>query len=110
MSLHILRVTASGQFDSLDDERRATLLSEAAEHVVARAEFTRAGTFTYEVPLVSFSFRYEIRVDDADTTDPATEAADHAGERALADLAARGIRHRHLRIQATDMADVWRAR
>jgi Family of unknown function (DUF6204) len=110
MSLHIFRVTASGQFHALDDERRATLLAEAADHVVARAEFTRTGTFTNEVPLVSFSFRYETRVDDDEAADPAAEAADRAREQAIASLDGRGIHYRHLRIQATDMADMWRNR
>jgi hypothetical protein len=108
MTLHIFRVTVSGQFDHPDDQRRAALLAGADDHVVARAEFTRDGTLTYELPLVSFSFRYEIRVDDDDDASPETAAAARAEQQAITSLRARGIPHRHLRVQATDMAAVWR--
>jgi hypothetical protein len=108
MSLHIYRVTARGQFDHPDDECRRALLAAAPEHAVARAAFTAAGTLTYEVPLVSFSFRYELRIDDDEHDPPEAAAVSTAEQRALADLDARGIAHRHLRVQATDMADVWR--
>jgi hypothetical protein len=107
VTVHIFRVSVSGQFASLDDTSRAVLEAEAPEHTVARAAFTHAGTFTYDLPLVSFSYRFEIRIDDDDDP-PMPAAAVHAEARARADLAVRGLEVRHLRVQTTDMADMWR--
>jgi hypothetical protein len=109
MALHLFRVTVSGQFDRLDDTTRADLVAHAADHVVAKAAFTRDGTFTYELPLTSFSYRYEVRVDGgADHDAPIEVASARAEAAALGDLDARGITARRLRVQPTDMADVWR--
>jgi hypothetical protein len=47
-------------------------------------------------------------LDDEDREAPGTEASARAEQRAITSLHARGIAHRHLRVQATDMADVWR--
>ena len=97
MALHIFRVTVRGQFASLDDSasagpgRRRTLGTR-----VAQAAFTRTGTFTYELPLISFSYRFEIRVDDEDDDPPMPAAAGQRGGAALADLIARGIVARRL--------------
>jgi hypothetical protein len=108
VAVHIFRVSVSGQFASLDDADRAVLEADAPEHTVARAAFTHAGTFTYELPLVSFSYRFEIRIDDDDDDPPMPAAVVGAEARARADLAVRGLEARHVRVQASDMADMWR--
>jgi Family of unknown function (DUF6204) len=108
VALHIFRVTVRGQFASLDDSARAVLVADAPRHTVAQAAFTRTGTFTYELPLISFSYRFEIRVDDEDDDPPMPAATARAEASAIADLIARGIVARHLRVEATDMAEMWR--
>ncbi len=105
MTLQIFRVIVRGRFDRLDETARAELLASAADHDVTRAAFRAEGTFTYDTRLVGFSFRYELR-DDGD--DPERAVVDRARVMAESALAARGVGYRNLRIEAINMADVWR--
>lgn len=105
----IQRVVVRGHFADLDDDTRARLLAEAADHDIFRSAFTADGTFTYDDRLVAFNVRYEIRVPDADDADDAEAAAvDVAIERTTRWLTSVGIGHKHLRATATDMTSVWR--
>jgi hypothetical protein len=110
VSVHIYRVTVRGFFKDLDPDIRAALLAVAEEHDHLDAAFTEAGTFTYESRLTAFSFRFELR-EQADDDSPA-EVAARAEARALdvaeAYLAENRIGHGALRVQTTDMADMWR--
>ena len=105
MTLQIFRVIVRGTFDHLDETVRAELLANAADHDVTRAAFRADGTLTYDTRLVGFSFRYELRDDGDDAESAVVERA-----RALAEasLAAMDVGYRDLRIEAIDMADVWR--
>ena len=105
MTLQIFRVIVRGTFDHLDDTNREALLASAADHDVTRAAFRADGTFTYDTRLVGFSFRYELRHDGDDAESAVVERA-----RALAEasLAAMDIGSRDLRVQAINMADVWK--
>jgi len=58
----VYRVVVRGQFSDLDDDLRARLLAEAADHDLFRSAFTAEGTFTYDERLIAFNLRYEIRV------------------------------------------------
>ncbi len=107
MATHIYRITVRGHFHGLDDTTRAALASEAAEHSIFRSAYTAEGTFTYDDRLVAFNFRYEVRRTE-DAPDEARALALAEGEeRARADLARWGIDHRHLRVTAADMAEMW---
>ena len=110
MSVHIYRVTVRGFFKELTPEVRAALLDAADDHDHLRAAFTEVGTFTYDPRVTAFSFRFQLREQDDD--DAPVEAAHRAEARAL-DLATSyldesGIGHGDLRVQLTDMADMWR--
>ena len=107
MSTRVYRVLVRGRFGDLDDATRRRLLAEAGEHDAVDAAFTAAGTLTYDTRLVAFSLRYEVRR-PGDTGDPQAAAERDPLARAGADLAAAGIPFRDLRVQARDMADVWR--
>jgi len=105
VTLQVFRVIVRGKFDRLDDASRSTLLAAAAAHDVTRAAFRADGTFTYDTRLVAFSFRYELR-DDGD--DPEGAIMDRARVMAESSLGALGVGYRNLRVEATNMADVWR--
>jgi Family of unknown function (DUF6204) len=105
VTLQIFRVIVRGKFDGLDDATRVELLAAATEHDVTRAAFRADGTFTYDTRLVAFSFRYELR-DDGD--DPEHAVVDRARAMAEASLVGLGVGYRDLRIEAINMADVWR--
>ncbi len=105
MSLHIYRATVRGRFADLDDNTRATLLAEAAEHeTLVAARFTPAGSFVYDERLQFFSFRFELRETG---NDHALEVIAHAEALAVAALDSQGIGFRDLKVTARDMADVW---
>jgi hypothetical protein len=105
MTLQIYRVIVRGKFDGIDDATRGELLAAAAEHDVTRAAFRADGTLTYDTRLVAFSFRYELR-DDGD--DPEAAVVERARFMAEASLVALKVGYRDLRIEAINMADVWR--
>jgi len=109
MSLHIFRVTVRGFFKDLAPDIRTALLDVAADHDHLDAAFTEGGTFTYETRLTAFSFRFELREQGEDGPAEARERAEaDALDRARSYLADNRIGHGDLRVQATDMADMWR--
>ena len=98
-----------GRFAGLDDRTRATLLSEVAAHdVITAGGFTEDGTLAYTAAVDFFTFRYQLR-QRAGTKDEADRAVtDEALRRAEATLAAMGVAARDVKVQLTDMADMWR--
>ena len=107
MGLHMYRVLVRGRFGDLDPATRDRLIAEADSHSVFDAEFTRAGTLTYDRMLVGFTFRYEMR-ESGD--DPLGAVTARAIEQANSDLDSAGIAHGELSVAASDMADVWGTR
>ena len=107
MSTRVYRALVRGWFGDLDDATRRRLLAEADEHDTLDAAFTTAGTLTYDRRLVAFTLRYEMR-QAGEPDDPQAEVERDALARAAAELATAGIPYRDLRVQARDMADVWR--
>lgn len=104
MGLHIYRVLVRGRFGDLDPATRDRLLADADDHGVLDAEFTSAGTLTYDRRLVGFTFRYEMRESGDDPVDAVTA---RAMEQAGSHLDSAGIAHRGLSVALSDMADVW---
>jgi len=102
--VRIFRATVRGQFDGLDDVRRAELQAEAEAHDILTASFSREGTFVYSPALTWFNLRYELRTPD--------EASDGEAEAEVLALAADrldrlGVGHKHLRAELLDMATMW---
>ncbi len=88
MATHIFRVTVRGRFDGLTDEVRSQLSARADEHDGLTARFDATGTLVY---------------------DKAIDAAfGGARARAVALLDSLGAGYRDLKVDGTDMADVWR--
>lgn len=104
-ALHVYRVTVRGQFKELTAEQRQRLLQQLDAHDIFLSRFTHEGTFTYDRQLVAFNFRYEVRVRGADSRQ---KALDDAELRALSFLEQKGLGHRIIRVEAMDMADMWR--
>ena len=109
MALQIYRVTVRGFFTDLDPDVRARLLAEVDQHDALDAAFTEAGTITYDRSLTAFSFRYQLRVtlDDADRVGADAAARQGGLDRATAALDVVGASAKHLRVTASNMADVW---
>lgn len=102
--MKVYRVVVRGQFADLTDDQRAALLAEVDDHEILKAAYTEWGSFTYDRALVSFSWRYEVRVaDEDDGVDPVEVGL--AATRAHLD--GWGLAHKHLRATATDMATMW---
>jgi hypothetical protein len=110
MSVHIYRVTVRGFFQDLTADARTALLGVAEEHEPLRAAFTEVGTFTYEPRLTAFSFRFQLREQGEDDSPDDARRAVTARALDLAEsyLAESGIGHGDLRVQVTDMAEMWR--
>jgi len=102
VNVRVFRVVVRGHFDGLTEDQRRALLAESDDHDYLRSAFTADGTFTYDRRLVAFNLRYEVRVDE-EGDDPVAVGLDHA----RSDLASWGLRAKHLRATAVDMADVW---
>lgn len=103
--MRIFRVAVRGRFADLDDDQRARLRADADAHdVVSHGAFTEAGTLTYEPPLHTFTFRYQLRTKEEEGE---PEVCERALALARAELAALGVAHDGLRARATDMADMW---
>jgi hypothetical protein len=106
MTLRIYRVTVRGRFAGLDDEARAALLADVDDHdVVTAGAFTERGTLTYDRSIDFFTFRFQLRQHDDDAD---TRVLEQARDLAEAHLRERGLGHRDLKVQATDMATMWR--
>ena len=98
------RVTVRGVFDGLDDERRALLRQQAGEHDLFAAEFSAAGTLTYDHHISAFSHRMLCQVDGGPGEE---DDARTAGElSAIEHLDALGVGFRRLRSTVTCMDDV----
>jgi len=104
MAQRTYRVTVRGRFDGLDDDTRARLLGEAAEHDVLVARFTDEGTLTYDQRLDAFQHRVVVRVDEGPGEE---DVALTAGELAAVEyLEAAGLGYGRLRSSATCLDDV----
>jgi Family of unknown function (DUF6204) len=104
VSARTYRVVVRGVFDGLDDDHRATLRAQLAEHDVFVSAFTEDGTLTYDERLSAFSHRVVVRVDSG--PDEESDAA-LAGElSALEALDRLGVGSRRLRAAVTSVDDL----
>jgi hypothetical protein len=110
MELFIFRVTVRGRFENLTDDLRQDLRAGLADHDALLAEFTDAGTLTYDARLQFFSFRYQVRAEADNVVDAEAGARVLATDRAWAYLDQRGLGYSELTVKATNMADAWRGR
>ncbi len=102
MTTRTFRVTVRGVFDGLDDDQRAALLADAAEHDVLRAAFTREGHLSYDIAARSaFTFRF---LDSGEEEEDILEASERAEAAARAWLTERGYGYKNLRSQAEDLS------
>ncbi len=110
MGLHIFRTHVAGFFPALDDDVRARLVADAADHDDLRAAFTPTGTLSYDRRLTRFRFRYELRV-EAETGEAAraemNELALAMATRDLAELGITDVSPASLRVSGTDMRTMW---
>jgi hypothetical protein len=103
MSPRTVRVTVRGAFDALTADQRAELLARAAEHDVASAAYTVAGSLTYDIATRPFfTFRFADTVDSPQDIPAATGRAEAA---AAAYLNERGYGFKNLSSQAVDMSE-----
>jgi hypothetical protein len=102
--VRIFRATVRGQFDGLDDDRKAALRAEAEEHDLLATSFTREGSFAYSPALTWLNLRYEVRHPDG-TADEEVERATLAMARDR--LERLEVPHKHLRVELLDMATMW---
>jgi hypothetical protein len=104
MGQRTYRVVVRGRFAGLDEDTRARLRREAAEHDLLTARFTDSGTLTYDERLDAFQHRVVVRVDAGPDEE---EVALTAGELAAVEhLDGAGLDHRELRATATCTDDV----
>lgn len=98
---HTYRVIVRGTWDGLDEQARARLLAEAADHGLTSMRFTEEGTLTYEPsPLKHFSMRYVVLSDAADGEEMAGALAEERAETTLREL---GYGFTALRSTVTDL-------
>jgi hypothetical protein len=106
VTTQIYRVTVRGRFDGLDADTRARLRADQSRHdVVAHGAFSEDGTLTYERNVDFFTFRIQLRQRGEDAHAAVLEEARCRAEFRLEQL---GAGWRDLKVQATDMASVWR--
>lgn len=109
MELFIYRVMVRGRFADLDDAGRARLAAEVTDHdVITAGGFTEGGTLAYTSAIDFFTFRYQLRQRAESPAEAERAVADEARSRAEDALAAKGVAARDVKVQVTDMADVWR--
>ncbi|MET9296128.1 DUF6204 family protein [Streptomyces sp. NPDC003077] len=99
-SRHTYRVIVRGRWDGLSAEATERLLADVDNHGLAQHRFTPEGSLSYDAPLRSFTYRYEIVSDAADGEEMAAALAEEKAELALT---AAGYGYRELRSTATDM-------
>ena len=103
--MSVYRVTVRGRFADLDDRQRGRLTAALAEHDIFVSAYTPEGTFTYDHRLDFFNLRYEIRIDQGDST---VEVAAEAGlNEAQLFLRTMNFPHRDLKVNVVDMATMW---
>ena len=107
MAVHIHRVTVRGRFRDLDDTSREALVASAHEHEAIGAAFTPTGTLTYDRAVDFFSFRFEVRTDDEVVGRRPSDVHAIGEQRAVDQLRRAALAHGPLKVQSTDMADVW---
>jgi len=110
VTVHIYRVLVRGRFVDLEVPMRAKLLAELDDHQPATATFTAAGTLTYDVTLLAFALRFEVREKGEDSDETAAAAEITALAKAAAWLEAAGLTASDLRVTTIDMAAIWRRR
>ena len=104
MSTRTIRITVRGAFAGLTDDQRADLLSRAAEHGVAFAAYTPAGSLTYDIAARPFfTFRFAATV-AAEQDIPAAVTRSEASTAAY--LSERGYGFKDLTAHAVDMSQV----
>lgn len=102
VSTRTFRITVRGVFSGLNDEQRAELLAEAAEHDILRARFTPEGHVSYDIAArPAFTFRFQDSGDQEDDILLATERAEQA---ARAWLDAHRYGYKGLKSQAEDLS------
>jgi hypothetical protein len=97
------RVVTRGEFQHLTDAQREKLRAELDQHDLLLADYTEAGTLSYDAELRPFTIRCEV-VQPADRTDQ--EAADTGALAALELLDGLGLEHHRLRTTATCLDDI----
>ena len=98
MSDRTFRVLVRGRFTAVPAGRRTALLADADRHDALFAEFTDAGTLTYDRSLTAFSVRCVIHAEDE-------RDAVAAGE-AIASSLVEGTTYELRRTTATCMEDI----
>jgi uncharacterized protein DUF6204 len=102
MSERIFRITVRGAFDGLDEDSRAELLAQAAQHDVLRAAFTPEGQLTYDLAARPFfTFRF---LESGEAEEDIVPAAGRAEAAARAWLDERGYGYKNLKSQAEDLS------
>jgi hypothetical protein len=105
MPQRIYRATVKGRFADLDDEARARLVGELADHdVLVAGGYHESGSLTYDRALDFFRYRVQVR---ADGDDPERDAVERATAMAESELDRLGVANRGLEVTTTDMASVW---
>ena len=105
--MQIFRVIVRGRFDQLEPAVATALAAELeGRDELATYVFTNVGTLTYDRRLDFWSFRVEVRVDDAGD-DLTAIAFDRASGLATGELERRGASYRDLRVTGTNMREVW---
>ena len=96
------RILVGGEFADLDAGQREALLASLGE---VRLQFSETGNLWYDRSLYAFTYRFQIVI-EAETPEDADVAAELlAEERATADLTARGLAWRKLRIAGSTCLD-----
>jgi hypothetical protein len=97
------RVVTRGEFQNLTDAQRVKLRAELEQHDLLLADYTAAGTLSYDPELRPFTIRCQV-VQPADRPDQ--EAADTGALVALELLESAGLDYHRLRTIATCLDDV----
>ena len=104
MSSRTYRVVVRGVLDGLDDDRRAWLRDQVAEHDLFASAFTERGSTTYDGSLSAFSHRVVVHVESGPgEEDDARTAGELSALQWLEDV---GVGARRLRSTATCTDDV----
>jgi|ERR1041384_795360 hypothetical protein len=98
MSDRTFRVLVRGRFTEVPEPRRGELLADVENHDMLQAEFTEAGTLTYDGSLTAFSVRCVVRTKE--------ERDAVAAGQALASTMVEGTTHELRTTTATCMEDI----
>jgi hypothetical protein len=106
MDTFIFRVLVRGELTAITDDDRPRLLNIAGREP-HQAAFTELGTLTFDDRLVTFGFRVQLRERSERADDAAAVVIERASALAAERLAELGVTYRNLRVDASDMAQVW---